>query len=369
MNKIIKSAIVAVLAVSLIGCGSKPQKPTLANQQSKEDAYEYLTEVKLIAETESKSGIERKDFLVYLPDSKNLDTYGDTEAYSDLNGIYIDVSVNDYFYEEGAYADDVLEYDYEDVPETYRLLRTEKLSDLIVDEKREFAYFSTVGIKEGYSGDAEAYYHYFAAKEVSQKERVLIEIEVELSECNKLTEAVMLEIEEYYGIDVDFDYSELIAIQDEFNANPPATKVYDGYGYTFEIPYSYQIDYSNSNASEEEYAFGPNGLSTTNNDNLQVLLLSDEAKPFTSEELKEMAGSILASDNGGMVQILDADFTAEGKSLIKCTISINNEASVGYFVSINEYVFYFAIHSDSTELPQAAVEIIQTAINTLETGY
>lgn len=372
MKRIFKGLLVTVLVASLVGCssgGSKSGKPTVSNQKSQADAYEYLAEIKLTAESESTSGTEREDFFVYLPGKENIELYDANQAYSYLNGVDIDVTVNDYFYEEGAFADDVLAYDYEDVEDGYNLLKVVKLSDVVVDEKRDFAYFSAVTINETYSGEGEANYQYFAAKELSPKQRITIQIEVESSECNKLTEAVIAEIEEYYEIDVDFDLNELTAAQDEFNANPPETKVYDGYGYSFEMPYKYQLDYDNSDYSDESYSFGENGDSTTLNNNLQVIMLSEEASPLTADELKAMADELLTGSEEATVVVADADFTSENKTMIKCTITVEDEHVVGYFVSVEEYIFYFAVHTDSTELTAEAANIIQTAINTLDVGY
>lgn len=368
MTKLLKSLTGILLLASLVGCGSsKFVKPTISNQKSDSKTYEYLTEVTLTAVTNEKNKTE-KEFLVYVPGTKDdISIYENNEVMSYANGVYISVSVNDTYYDEGSFADEVLKYDYEDVLDgSYGVLKTERLSEVVVDEKSDFAYFSVLEIKEHYTGEGESVYRYLAAKEITPEQRITIEIEIEASDCDKLTETVISELEAYYEIDIDFDYNELKKVKDEFNANPPETKLYDAYDFSFQIPFNYQLDYENSDTSEDELAFGPEASAEVKNDNLLVLLLTDEVETISTEELKKMASELYAEEDETSLDVSDSDITVEGKEIVKCVLKNGDEIGVGYFVSYKEFILYFIVRTDSTELSEKSFKTLETAISTLK---
>lgn len=367
MGKFLKIAVSLLMVIGLGGCSNGPSgKPTVANQKSDKEAYSNLMGMTVEVEKIGKDGKEEtENFLVYVPKSKYGDVYG-SSAYSSANGVTLDVSVNDYFYEEGDFADQVLEYYKEDIESNRSIFQLVNSSELSVDENRENASYEALFIEENFDGNGMGVYKFYAAKELKSGHRLVIELEVIEDECNKLTDPLIKEIEEYYDIKVGFNLEEATKAVDEFNANPPTTKIYDAYDFTFEIPFRYALDYSSSNYLEDDYVFGIDGDGNNYDDNLQVLVLSDDSYPYTSEELKIDVEKLFEDVDGGKVTVSDSDFSPEGKAIVRCKIKSGVETLDGYIVSYKSYVVYFATITNLTETSDESLNVVKTAIDTFK---
>ncbi|WP_416787599.1 hypothetical protein [Anaerorhabdus sp.] len=345
-----------------MGCsGGSSNKPTLVNQKSDENAYENLMEMTVVAESTNKKGEEeRESFLFYVPKSKYADVYNNS-AYSSENGVILDVSINEYLFEEGEYADNVVKYMKEGILNASYILKVVSESEIAVDEGRNNASYSALVIEESYNYTGEAIYNFFAAKELSPNQRIVIQISIIASECNKLTDPMIKEI--------GFNLDEAIKVQEEFNANPPETKRYDTFGFSFEIPFAYSIDYEMSDYTEDDFAFGPKGDANSYNNNLQVMVITSESKQYTREELKADIENLFAESGEDVAKVLDSDFISQDKAIIRCKLSGNNEYLDGYIVSYKNYVVYFATITDLTETDQQQLDVIHKAIDTFVVEY
>ncbi|MEA4875895.1 hypothetical protein [Anaerorhabdus sp.] len=371
MKKIVKAAISILMIVGLVGCsgGGTSNKPTLANQKSDENAYENLMEMTVVAESTNKKGEEETgSFLFYVPKSKYADVYNNS-AYSSENGVTLDVSINDYLFEEGEFADDVVKYMKEGILSDSYILKVVSESEIAVDEGRNNASYSALVIEENYDYMGEAIYNFFAAKELSPNQRIVVRISITASECNKLTDPMIKEIEEYYGIEIGFNLDEATKAQEEFNANPPETKRYDAFGFSFEIPFAYSIDYDMSDYTEDDFAFGPKGNANSYNNNLQVMVITSESTQYTSEELKADIEDLFTESGEDVAKVLDSDFISQDKAIIRCKLSGNSEYLDGYIVSYKNYVVYFATITDLTETDQQQLDVIHKAIDTFVVEY
>ncbi|MFV0552136.1 MAG: hypothetical protein ACK5L6_09505 [Anaerorhabdus sp.] len=350
------------MIVGLVGCsGGSSNKPTLVNQKSDENAYENLMEMTVVAESTNKKGEEeRESFLFYVPKSKYADVYNNS-AYSSENGVILDVSINEYLFEEGEYADNVVKYMKEGILNASYILKVVSESEIAVDEGRNNASYSALVIEESYNYTGEAIYNFFAAKELSPNQRIVIQISIIASECNKLTDPMIKEI--------GFNLDEAIKVQEEFNANPPETKRYDTFGFSFEIPFAYSIDYEMSDYTEDDFAFGPKGDANSYNNNLQVMVITSESKQYTREELKADIENLFAESGEDVAKVLDSDFISQDKAIIRCKLSGNNEYLDGYIVSYKNYVVYFATITDLTETDQQQLDVIHKAIDTFVVEY
>lgn len=371
MKKIVKVAISFLMIIGLVGCsgGGTSSKPTLANQKSDTGAYENLMEMTVVAATTNKKGEEETgSFRFYVPKSKYADVY-DNSAFSSENGVSLDVSINDYMFEEGEFADEVVKYAKEGIINDSYVLQVIRESEIIVDEARDNASYSALVIEEGYDYAGEAIYNFFAAKELSPTQRIFIRLEITASECNKLTDPMINEIEEYYGIEIDFNLEEATKAQEEFNANPPETKRYDAFGFSFEIPFAYSLDYDMSDYAEDDFVFGPQGEANSYNDNLQVMVITDDSSQYTAEGLKADIEDLFTESGNGAAKVQDSDFTSQDKAIIRCKLSGNSEYLDGYIVSYKNYVVYFATITDLTETDQQQLDVIQKAIDTFVVEY
>lgn len=362
MRKIIKVIVSSLLIVGLVGCNSDgSKKPTLENQKSDNNANENLMEMSVVSASIDKSGKETTEkFLFYVPTSKYADVYGNN-AYSSQYGVTVDVSINDYIFEEGQYADDALKFMKEGIMNGPYILEIIKEPKIDVDEKREFAYFSTLVIEESYDNKGKIIYDYVAAKELNSEQRIFIQITIDPSKCNKLTDSLISEIEEYYGIQLDFNLDEAEKAVENFNSNLPSTKRYDAYGFSFEIPFTYRLDYEQSNYSTDDYVFGPDG-EATNDNNLHVMLISDDTYSYTKEELEKDIEILFLDSEEGKAQIIESDFTAANKAVVRFKLSGNGEYLDGYMVNFKDHIVYFGTISSLSEMPQEQLDMIHDAI-------
>ncbi|MEG0077313.1 hypothetical protein [Anaerorhabdus sp.] len=365
-----KILVICLVMLMLVGCSNGGGgKPTVMNQKSDKEAYENLMEMTVLADSMNKDGEkETESFLFYVPKSKYADVYNNS-AFSSENGLSIDVSINDYMYEEGEYADNVIGYVQEGLMENSGLLKVVRESEIVVDETRDNASYNSLIIQESYDNQGEVVYNYVAAKEISPKQRVLIQVTIYASEYNKLTEAMMKELNEYYGIEIGFNLEEATEALKQFNLNPPTTKKYDAYDFSFEIPFNYGLDYELSDYTEDDYIFGPDGDGSYYDSNLEVMVITDEAPQYTADELIITITELFTEYEGGLTEVSVSDFTSEGKSNIRCRIYGDGEYLDGYIVSMENYLIYVSAVTDKEELDAQQLEIIQNVIHSLELSY
>lgn len=368
MKKTVYKILSCLLVVGMLtGCSTGGGKPTLVNQKSKEDAYETLMEAKLLSETETKDGKETIKMIAYVPETSNSSNYGDN-AYSYLNGVMVNVALNSYYYEDGDYADDVVKEELEYIEETYDLIETISVSEITVDDKREEAYFEASQLVENYNYEASGVYKFVYAKELSKDQRFVLQIEIELDECNKNTAQVITELEEYYGIKLGFNQEELQKAVDEFNANPPATKTVSEGGLKYDIPREFDLDYDETDISDDYYAYGLDGDSYDVENNVSVMILSEEKFTLTNEELLDTVKSLLADDESGAFTVTASDIALDGIATARCTIVDSGIKRDGYVVNVDGYLAY--VFTDGSEtMPQEQLDVVVQLVKSIKSAY
>lgn len=347
--------IYLILIVIIVGCANRPKEPTLQNQVSNRAAFEQLHEAELLC------GIDdEQDMIAYLPGYFEMDS--SSYAFGYEGGVSIEIDVNGYNYDKGEYADVAAENLKEEIVYSYGVVDLLYDNAITKDENRETSTFDGVLLREDYMGYAQAVYYFGLAKEIGKDKRVLVRIEIEVDQINKLTNQIIEEVEKYYEIDINFNADEVNKYAKEFNANPPSTRKMSVLGLTFEIPRRYDIDYKTSSISNNTYVFGPNGDSTVPGQSLMIVASDIGNVKITKETIKMAIEEMYDTD---VVKIMDSDIEFDDGEIMKLTMGTDFIVIDGYVLAKENKFILVATMSIFDEVSDEQMAIVHQVVQTL----
>jgi hypothetical protein len=367
MNMIKKIALVALSLILLSGCSGAGKKPTLVNQKEDDKAYSMLMQANLLSDDAfAPTKVETIKMIAYIPETANSNSYGDG-IYTYSSGISFTVSLNDYLFDYGKYADEAI-LDYKvDVEDTYDLLETVSISDITFNEDRTIAYFDAVQLIENYEYEATGQYTFIYLQEVGPNQRISVRVTIDLAECDKFTSDILNQIEEYYGFKMNFNQDEIKAAQDDYNNNLPDVRKISAGGVKFELPRFYEEDYAETDYAEDYYAYGLNGDAYDVENNISFNVLAQEELVVNEEDLISVVNELFV-DEPLKAEVGESDFQSAGKVIVSVKLSSDDLIRQGYIVYADDLLVY--VYTDgSGSISDEQLEVVHHFIDTMENAY
>ncbi|MGN1147004.1 MAG: hypothetical protein ACI4TB_01190 [Lachnospiraceae bacterium] len=316
------------------------------------DGFEYLYCETLMTESkenETTGKMESQSLNVFIPIGDYSSVNRDT-AYSDKMGVEFRVTLNPYIrYDEDDYLPEenmqyYLDYEYDEFYCTnYKNVTLSEVEEAGDGVRACASYFYYDKWDDAY---IPVYTTYFL-RELSKDMEVLVEVEIHGDSTTGKTDALIAELEEFYGFDIAWDAKKAESDLEAFLATGVSDTQTVSTGYLlFELPMGWEQDYNYGDYSN--YAYAPDGdassagcvISITREymgmdsfDVSEFLKNEEETKEYLAETLGETASNIEIEDYGTtcLGNAVKVSFETKDGSYE----DMNNV----YFISNDDYVY------------------------------
>ena len=343
------------------------------------DGFTYLYCEELATEAtqnETTGKMEKQEIAVFIPIGDYSSVNRDT-AYSEKMGVDFRVSLNPYIRYDGTdyLVSENLQYflenEYDPFYSTdYKNLYISEIENTKDGAKATVSYCYYDQWNQTYIPQYVTYY----LNEVSKDITVLVEVKVDLAEATGKTPALLAELEEFYGFDIEWDEKEAKDMVEQFLADKDHQNETFSTGYLmFTLPSDWDRDYEYGDYSE--YAYAPTGDAAfagcvisfsreymgSDSFNIADVFSSEEETQAYMEYLREILGE-------GVKQIDISDYgnTCMGNA-IKVTYEITDDMQGNvqwYMITDEDYAYSMQV----VALSDCDIDVSEIAENILQNG-
>lgn len=274
MKRRILAAIFIFMMITIASCGTGGEAVLGGDFDADYDGFEYLSCVMLMPEfiTNEETGkAEKQGINVFIPKGEFSDAGYDT-AYADEAGVIVRITINPFMECDGkaCTAEEKLAYylekEYDEYDNyAYRVLVDHTTyRDLEMSETKEAGRGVRATVRYCHYNKSEGGYYscfctYYLAQ-LSDNTEMLLEVMVDEERVKENTDALIAELEHFYGFDIDWDMQEAQRKGDNFLASGDADMAVFSTGYfLFELPLEWEENVKYD--SLYSYSYAPHGNS------------------------------------------------------------------------------------------------------------
>lgn len=282
------------------------------------DGFSYLYCETLMTEStenEETGKMEKQSLDVFIPIGDYSSVNRDT-AYAEKMGVEFRVTLNPYIqYDQEDYLakenlDFYMEYEFDEFWITsYKAVEVTEAEDTENGARATASYI----LYDSWNDEYYPIYCTYYLTELSKDMQVLVEVKINLEDVTGKTEAMLEEIEAFYGFDVEWDAKQAQNKLDDYMANGNTDTDTFSTGYLlFELPKGWEQDYGYSD-DYSIYAYAPGGdadkagcvitifqeyLGSDYFDVEDMLADTEETKKFLEESIGDGVEDIEITDYG-----------------------------------------------------------------------